>query len=241
MDTPATAAEILSAMAGTYHRCRSYRDVGTVTTHVFPDNRSGYTIEMRFSTAFARPDRFRFEYREPYPGGEVGPRRVAWSSGDNVRDWVDWGNGERELHAAPSLRELMVRLGGVSKRVSLIVPSLLIPGWADGKRWRLHELTRLDDSRIGDADCYRVRGHFPVTPGHNELCQQEVRETLGEEVTWNPQTEPTVFWIEKERLLLRRFADAGRVANFRFESVADYQPELDTALTDAELAFGVSG
>jgi len=239
MSTLTTAAEILSAMAGTYFRCRSYRDVGMLTMRFFPDSKPDRVQQKPFWTVSNRADRFRFEYRDQFHPDAPVVRRMAWACGDDARDWVDWGNGQTGIRSWPCLKEALTVLGGVSSRVSWVVPSLLIPGWVDGKRWRLCELTRINDDRIGDADCYRVSGHFPVTPGHNELCQEEVRATLGEEVVWNPQVGPVVFWVEKERLLLRRFTDSGRIANFRFELTAEYQPEIDVALTDAELAFGV--
>ena len=66
MATPTTAEEILAAMAGVYAKCRSYRDVGVLTTHMFPDGRADYTTTQRFGTVFVRPDRFRFEFREHY-------------------------------------------------------------------------------------------------------------------------------------------------------------------------------
>jgi hypothetical protein len=236
MNTPTTAEEILSALSDAYFRCRSYRDVGVVTTRYFPDNRPERITQKPFWTVFGRPDRFRFEYRNCFIPVKAEWRSVVWAAGGETRSW--W-NVRQPLEPASNLREALRNFGGTSSRLSWIVPSLLPTGWANGKRWKLAELARLDDATIEGTDCYRVQGHFPTAPNHAEECEQAVRETLGEEMTWNPQVSPTTFWIEKGRLLLRRFEDSGRIANFRFEHVAEYQPEIDVPLTDAELAFGV--
>ena len=234
-----TAEDILSAMAGAYTRCRSYRDVGTHTTHMFPNGRAEHTDEKRFSTAFVRPDRFRFEYRDRFFPHTPEKRCVTWARGDEVRQWEDLGEGATEQGSYPSLREALEVLGGVSSHLSWVVPLLLIPGWGNGKPWHLHERVRLDDDSIGGVDCYRVQGRFGVRPGHDEECQRAVREDIDPNAVWNPQVSPVTFWIEKERLLLRRFADSGRVMNFRFERLADYQPEIDVPITEAELALGI--
>jgi hypothetical protein len=238
MNAPNTAEDILSAMAGVYTRCRSYRDVGTVTTHTFPDNRDDYLRVRRFSTAFIRPDRFRFEFREHYFCSVVEHRVTMWAFGEEVRCEVDEGDGNAELKSWSSLRNLLMAHGGTSGRVSWVVPFLFLPGWGDGRCWHLSELARLDDDRIGDVECYRVQGRFAVTPGHDGVCQQAVRENVDPKAVWTSQMSPITFWVERERLLLRRFACSGRIMNSRLESTTEYQPEIDAPITDAEVTFG---
>lgn len=237
MSAPTTAEEILSAMSGAHFRCRSYRDVGVLTTRYFPDNRPERTTQKTFWTVFGLPDRFRFEYRDRFIPVKAERRCVVWAAGGEARSW--WDVRRQPLEPESNLHEALRNFAGTSSRLSCMVPSLLPTGWANGKCWKLSELARLDDAQIDGADCYRLQGRFDAKPNHKEACEQAVRETLGEEVNWNPQVSPITFWIEKERLLLRRFEDFGRIADFRFEHVANYQPEIDVPLTDAELAFGV--
>jgi hypothetical protein len=239
MNAPTTAEEILSAMAGTYSRCRSYRDIGVCTRQVFPETRPAYEAVKRFSTTFVRPQQFRFEYRYRFFPNTPENRQVVWSSGDAVHDWADWGNGETELRSWPSLREGLTVLGGVSDRLSVVVPSLLLPGWADGKRWKLSELARLEDGQIDGTACYRLQGRFSATPDRDEACEQAVREVYGPNTRFTAQISPITFWIDQERSLLRRFTESGRIMDNRFELTTDYQPELDVSISDPELAFGV--
>ena len=68
------------------------------------------------------------------------------------------------------------------------------------------------------------------------MCREAARRDLGEE--WQADEDPTIFWIEKERLLLRRFDWFLRFRAFRAESTATYQPAIDVDINDDELAAG---
>ncbi len=56
--------QILAAMAEAYATCASYRDAGVVTTRFLHPDGGGFTTTRPFRTAFVRPGRFRFEYRD---------------------------------------------------------------------------------------------------------------------------------------------------------------------------------
>ena len=57
-----TAKQIVKRMAEEYAKCKSYQDLGVVkTVFILPDLKR--TVEKPFTTAFVRPDRFRFESR----------------------------------------------------------------------------------------------------------------------------------------------------------------------------------
>lgn len=58
-----TADEVLDRLARTYAGLTTYRDAGRVVTRYFPDGRRPHSEVKTFTTAFARPDRFRFEFR----------------------------------------------------------------------------------------------------------------------------------------------------------------------------------
>ena len=57
---PFTAEEVLQRTARRYASCKSYRDSGFVNS-VEIDAKGKKVTERRFTTAFIRPDRFRFE------------------------------------------------------------------------------------------------------------------------------------------------------------------------------------
>src|SRR5262245_30622258 len=63
------AQDVLDRMAKAYAGCKSYRDSGVVKT-VFIEATGNRTVEKPFTTAFVRPDRFRFEYKEEAGGQE---------------------------------------------------------------------------------------------------------------------------------------------------------------------------
>jgi outer membrane lipoprotein-sorting protein len=55
-----TSEEILDRMVEAYSSCKTYQDSGVVKT-IFIQNGGERVVEKRFTTAFVRPDRFRFE------------------------------------------------------------------------------------------------------------------------------------------------------------------------------------
>lgn len=59
-----TPKQILARMAKAYSECKSYSDTGLVKTVYISDNGRKRIVEKPFTTAFIRPDRFRFEYKE---------------------------------------------------------------------------------------------------------------------------------------------------------------------------------
>ena len=75
-EPPLTAQEVLDRMAKAYATCATYRDTGTVrVSHL-----SGgveVSSERPFSTAFVRPDRFRFEFTARPVAGQAANRYVV--------------------------------------------------------------------------------------------------------------------------------------------------------------------
>lgn len=224
--------QILTAMAKVYAGCQSYRDHGQVSTQFFRDTRPPRTEEKPFVTRFVRPDRFWFEYRHALWPSPPTDRTGVAGRGSTIRSWDFW-NGRERVKSEQSLIEVLRSLGGVSSRVSWVVPFLLLPGWGGGAPWGLLELTRLDDGWMDGADCYRLRGRFPTTPGHEELCRREVRRVLNEE--WQAEVDPEVFWVEKYRLLLRRIDSSTRFRGFCAQWAVTYHPEINVSISESEL------
>jgi hypothetical protein len=78
--------QILEAMAEVYATCSTYRDAGRVTTRFYSADRHRPRTSVRpFTTAFRRPDRFRFEYRERYQIEDEWDRYIVWADGSAVR------------------------------------------------------------------------------------------------------------------------------------------------------------
>ena len=147
-----TPAQILETMAKTYASCRSYRDSGVVRTSY------GAQLDMQlsdiaFTTAFVRPDRFRFEFTEAQPGTAL--RYIVWCNGEDVRRW--WTIKDDD--APGSLSMAIAGATGVSRGAAHIVPRHLLPERISGTSFAdLKDARRLDDADLGSTPCLRVTG-----------------------------------------------------------------------------------
>ena len=118
-----TAGQILARVTSVYASCRAYSDEGEVSTK-FDTGFSRPQID-HFSTAFVRPDSFRFELRASL--GNKENRYVAWKAGNLEK--AGWPIGVRQER----IDETLVSLFGVSHGSALTVPALLLPDLFHGK------------------------------------------------------------------------------------------------------------
>src|SRR5688572_1820229 len=81
------AGSILARMERIYAECDAYRDTGAVKTVYIADGERN-TVVQPFTTAFDRPDRFRFEFLDRR-GEEEFDRYLIWANGRDVRSWWD--------------------------------------------------------------------------------------------------------------------------------------------------------
>jgi hypothetical protein len=86
-----TAENILARVEKTYAACDTYRDSGSVTT-IFFSERGKRTVEQPFTTAFVRPDRFRYEFLDRRCEEEF-DRYLVWCEGDEVRSFAEVERG----------------------------------------------------------------------------------------------------------------------------------------------------
>jgi hypothetical protein len=157
-----TAQQILDRVAKTYATCKTYRDTGIVKSRfIGPD--VNFEVEKPFTTAFVRPDRLRFEYKEIRRDGRE-YRYIVWRSGEEIRSWWDVAPGVKK---PDSLAVALAEATGVSGGSAHTVPALLLPKEIPG--WRLTDMTeakRIGDDKYGKSDCFRVEGktaEYPVT------------------------------------------------------------------------------
>jgi hypothetical protein len=230
--------EILAAMAEMYATCTSYRDAGRVTTRFIDrDGRSRTSIKP-FTTAFVRPDRFRFEYRDRI--GEADgewDRYLIWAEGGWVRAWWDVRPGVEEPE---SLDLALAGATGVSGGSAHAVPSLLLRGAVTGSRLpRLVGVVSLGDTDLDGVACYRLRGILglpPVDPAQQEREHEELFRATGVRLE-RVERDPVTVWIDRGTLLVRRIQEETRFETFRTENRTDYEPEIGVAITDRELRF----
>ena len=126
--------QILDRMAKAYADCKSYRDSGIVTT-VFVEDAGKRTVEKPFTTAFVRPDMFRFEFKD------ANGRYLISSNGQDVQTWwdVQTGNSETEVTATSRGRSHW-GFGRVSRSNSCHAHA----GQTQGLGWRTHQQCQAD-------------------------------------------------------------------------------------------------
>ncbi|HOF38858.1 MAG TPA: hypothetical protein PLD73_02205 [Candidatus Hydrogenedentes bacterium] len=143
------ASEVMGRCVEAYENCASYRDSG-VMTRTFRTANETQEESQTFSTAFQRPDRFRFQCQE----GEH--RYIVYADAGTIRAW--WGHQEG-AQPMPSLDDAIGRAVGPSNGASHTIPRLLMPDRVHGRSLaELHGLSRLSDALLEDVPCYRING-----------------------------------------------------------------------------------
>ncbi|UCG32133.1 MAG: DUF2092 domain-containing protein, partial [Phycisphaerales bacterium] len=182
---------------------------GTVrTVYIHADGRR--VKELHFTTAFVRPDRFRFEYQDENPMGKP-TRYIVWASGDEVQTW--W-TVENEIKNQPSLSLALAGATGVSAGSAHTVPRLLLPDDVDG--WcttKLIDVKLIGEGKVGENECYRIEGKHPRV------------------------SRPRTLWIGREDYILRRIDEQKDIQDFRSETTTTYEPVINAEVTDEMLKF----
>jgi hypothetical protein len=228
--------QILAALAEMYATCLSYRDSGRVVTKFFPQNRRPHTSVKPFTTAFIRPDRFRFEYKSRR-GEDEWDRYIIWATGGEARTWWDVQPG---IERHESLGAALVGPGGVSGGSANTIPALLVPQQFRGRRLtELVDLVSLGDEALDGVACYRLSGRFvpfPSDPASEERRRLEAIRLTGREPEQADQG-PFTVWIDRGTLLVRRLEHHTRFQTFRTENVTEYEPAVGIVIADEELRF----
>jgi hypothetical protein len=222
--------QILAAMAEVYAECGSYRDRGQVVTRFIHDS-NPFTTAQRFVTAFVRPDRFRFEYREE------DRRYIVWTDGEVVRTWWDVG---RRLDEPTSLGLALAGATGVSSGSAHTVPSLLMaPELGEWRLSYLEEVISLGDVRLDDITCYRLQGWDPPSEA-NPSADEEFLRLTGQP----PEREvagPLTLWIDRGTFLLRRIEEQVQYETYRTETITTYEPAMGIRIGEGEVRFDPPG
>ena len=138
-DVP-TVDELLARVADVYSRCRSYKDTGTqsrLLRGVLGGLEREVVEEIRFTTTFVRPARFRFEFTEAdWPNY----RYLIWRDAAVVRTYWDLASS---IRTSTTLDSALATAAGVSRRASHMVPALLLPNEIRGTR-----ITEMSDASL---------------------------------------------------------------------------------------------
>jgi hypothetical protein len=221
------AEQVVGQLMEVYGTCRTYRDSGQVLTCFL--GRQGQlprTDVKPFTTAFVRPNRFRFEYRKRYRVEGEWCRRVVWADGTDVRTWWDARTG---VERPESLGLALAGATGVSGGSAHIVPALLLPAQVRGRPFaETVHIDSLTDESLAEVHCYRLSGHL-LWPG---------RES--ESTVVQAEDPPLAVWIDRDNYLIRRIELGCRHDTFRTESVIEYDAAVGVTISEDELRFGVA-
>jgi len=194
-----TAQEVIDRVATAYATCGTYRDTGCV--RVVTQSGGVETLSERpFSTAFVRPDRFRFAFTSESVAGKPDLRYVICREGKAVRTWWDLRPG---VERPADLEDALSTAKGASGRASHTVPALLLPKETHKSLTALTGLKRLGDAKADRRDCFRLDGVYGITP--------------------------LSFWIDKESLLLLKVEEYWKSSDGRVVRTATttYDPTVD--------------
>lgn len=208
---------LLEGIRRVYVEAKTYRDTGVVTTTFFkPDGAVMMVSKKPFSTAFVRPDRFRFEYNEARGDGPPSRYLIARDAAGTVRTWWDARPG---VKTGGSLTMALAGATGVSDGSANTVPSLLLRDQRLGD-WTLGKsLELLDDAETAGRRCHRIKHAVPPLPG---------TPSKGSVIT---------YWVDAESFLLRRVETSHTFPDFFAEAITTYEPVLNGEVPDTALAF----
>jgi outer membrane lipoprotein-sorting protein len=203
--------EVLDRMARAYSSCKSYKDRGVVTTVFFHDVRGKSTTKQPFTTAFVRPNRFRFEFQRR-PGEEGSNRYIVWRDGYSVRTWWAVGPG---LESNESFVRAIAGMTGVSSGSAHTIPRLLLHVGAGGRRSLAHltDLELLEGENSGGVPCFKIQGRFPGG-------------------------EMRTLWIDEKNYMIRKIFESCKFADFRTETTTTYDSRFNVDVGPDDLKFG---
>jgi len=212
----ATAAQVLARMADVYQNCKTNADAGMVKTK-FITKEEEWLDEKPFTTAYVRPDRFRFEYSNKFPLSDspTSIRHIIWANGKDVRTWWDVQPGVKK---EVSLGMAIAAATGVSSGAAHIIPRLLMSKDVGGQSVaKLVQPERLADAALGNQQCYRIRGKG-----------------------FSDKNDSISLWISKNTLLIHRIDEASEFDDFRTEKTTTYKPQTDITINKDKLEFNPS-
>lgn len=173
------AQHLIELTCKKYAECKSYSDVGVACT----DNDAAIR-DIRFKTAFARDDRFRFEFRQYHPHlGKSGPDTVSvvWSNGtshtfcSSIIGSKDFGSLIGPVSAAT----------GISAASVIHIPSILMPDliainpvWLQLEGARILKEEKLDDKKCLVLMGFRRVSEYSVWIDSEKFCIRKIVSTM---------------------------------------------------------------
>ena len=172
---------VLAQTAEVYASCDSYRDEGLLTD-LFTTQECVMTVQIRFSTAFVRPDRFRFAYAIERP---LFLPSLIWRNGRDLRFW--WPGKEE---SPPNLGLAIASATGVSGGAAHNVPALLMPDEVPGRRLLdFDEVDAIGIEVVSGRTCYRLEGRWAGRLMRIWIDAESLLLRQVEQEWWSPDSE----------------------------------------------------
>ena len=205
----AAAKALLEEMECVYANCRSYKDEGTIKS-VYIEEASERTSYKWFSTAFIRPDRFRFAYGA-LKDGQKTTEGIAWRQADQGRTW----DPHLKVFEYKTDKIGMVIAGftGVSSGSSDTVPRLLLPD--EVRAWTFSDM---DELRAAGEEVIDGRACTCIRCKQTATCRCTV-------------------WVDRESKLIRQVVVETQHDAFRSITTTSYRPMMDGEVSAEDLAF----
>lgn len=217
-EAPPDGATILADMRAAYAGLSRYADTGEVTLESKPIGATMITESFRFTTRFAAPKRFFFEFIEQ---GGAREHLAIWSDGQVFSTW--W--------SATRVADTYPPGGGVTafavtdyptSGVNLLVPALLFPAARmQSPLTTIETVDTVETAEIAGVPVYIVSGKVPVNH-------------------WGGAVQPLRVFVGRQDLLVRRI-EIGTSSKLGADAVQRltviYAPQTDPTLDDAAFAF----
>ena len=204
-----SAADILQQMKMAYASATSYVDRGKVSS-VFIEKGKKRVVEKPFSTAFVRPDRFRYEFREK-KGFFKQDKFVISLIGKGLQTY--WSLDPKQQQIKPkTIGEALSAATGISGGSARWVPTMLMPDRTHFKNaFNLSKPKRVNDEVVDGVECFQVSDPTDYR-----------RLTL---------------WIGKKGSLLRKIYREQDFGDFHLEETTVYNPGVNGEVKQELLDF----
>lgn len=217
------ADELIKRVKDLYASCDSYVDRGQITS-ILPRSEGDSIISYQtFSTAFIRPEKFRFEFRNRFPEGQFG-RYVVWREGVSVKTW--WYAHNPKVKVEENIGLGLAGATGVSHGVAVIIPQLLMPDEI-GTRG-------LFDGEVGVICCEECLGRE---------CAKILVKSGRKHFIWIEVETGLIIRIEEHQQI--SYQDSGFVhvmtvgsGNLNSRTIINYEPQFNMEIMPMQLEFG---
>jgi hypothetical protein len=254
MPAEPTAADLLSQVAAQYASLLTYSDEGEEVT-VFVTGQQSWerrTVKKRFKTAFVRPDKFFFQYREVGLGPESEWRGgTIWTDGSGVHTWstIEFPAGHGH-----SIEQATGGFAGVSSGTSTLTAKLLLPDIDARSPLPEPSTSRLlGEGSVEGKSCWKVEGlRFGMQSAitwidrrdfvirrvdhaneFNDDTHRRQMDSVREVLKNMPADDPKRSILERG-LAMREGQPSRR---FRMESTTIIRPAIDRVIAPATFAF----